>query len=43
MNETRRLSSSVKMAAQFETCTKEDQCSVIGFLSSEGVKPIEIY
>jgi len=30
------------MAAQLATCTKEEQRSVIRFLSSEGVKPIEI-
>jgi len=39
---TRRRSSSVKVAAPFATCTKEEQHSVIRFLSSEGVKPIEI-
>jgi hypothetical protein len=31
------------MAAQHETCTKEEQCSVIRFYTSEGVKPIEIH
>jgi hypothetical protein len=31
------------MAALLATCTKEEQCSVICFLSSEGVKPIEIH
>jgi len=31
------------MAAQLATCTKEEQLSVIRFLSSEGVKPIEIH
>jgi len=31
------------MAAPLATCTKEEQHSVVGFLSSEGVKPIEIY
>jgi hypothetical protein len=31
------------MAAQVATCTKEEQRSVIRFLSSEGVKPIEIH
>ena len=41
-NATRRRSSSVKMAAPLTTCTKEEQRSVIRFLSSEGVKPIEI-
>jgi len=31
------------MAAPLATCTKEKQRSVIRFLSSEGVKPIEIH
>ena len=31
------------MAAQLTTCTKEEQRSVILFLSSEGMKPIEIH
>jgi len=31
------------MAALLATCTKEEQRSVIRFLSNEGVKPIEIY
>ena len=31
------------MAALVATCTKEEQCSVNRFLSSEGVKPIEIH
>jgi len=31
------------MAAPFATCTKEEQRFVIRFLSSEGVKPIEIH
>ena len=31
------------MAAPFATCTKEEQRSVIRFLSSEGVKPKEIH
>jgi len=31
------------MAAPLATCTKEEQRSVIFFLSSEGVKPIEIH
>ena len=31
------------MAATFATCTKEEQRSVIRFLSSEEVKPIEIH
>ena len=30
------------MSAPLATCTKEEQRSVILFLSSEGVKPIEI-
>ena len=42
-NATRRRSSSVKIAAPLATCTKEEQRSVIRFLSSEGVKPIEIH
>ena len=42
-NATRRRSSSVKVAAPLATCTKEEQRSVIRFLSSEGVKPIEIH
>ena len=42
-NATRRRSSSVKMAAPLATCTKEEQRSVIHFLSSEGVKPVEIH
>ena len=42
-NATRRRSSSAKMAAPFATCTKEEQRSVIRFLSSEGVKPKEIH
>ena len=33
----------LKMAAPLATCTNEEQCSVIRFLSSEGVKPIEIH
>jgi len=33
----------VKLAALHATCTKEEQRSVISFLSSEGVKPIEIH
>ena len=40
---TQWLSSSVKLAAPPATCTKEEQRSVIHFLSSEGVKPIEIH
>jgi len=31
------------MAAPLATCTKEEQCSVISFLSNERVKPIEIH
>jgi len=31
------------MAAKLATCTKEEQPSVIHFLSSEGVKPIKIH
>jgi len=31
------------MVAPLATCTKEEQRSVIRFLSSEGVKPIEIH
>ena len=42
-NSTRRRSGSIKMAAPLATCTKEEQCSVIRLLSSEGVKPIEIH
>ena len=42
-NATRRRSSSVKMAAPLATCTKEEQRSVICFLSSVRVKPIEIH
>jgi len=34
---------SIKMAAPLETCTREEQRSVIRFLGSEGVKPIEIH
>ena len=41
-NATRRRSNSVKMAVPLATCTKEEQRSVIRFLRSEGVKPIEI-
>jgi hypothetical protein len=39
----RHHSSSVKIAVPLETCTKEEQRSVIRFLTSEGVKPIEIH
>jgi len=31
------------MAAPLATCTKEEQRSVIRFLSTEGIKPIEIH
>jgi len=31
------------MAAQLAICTKEEQHSVIRFLSSEGMKPVEIH
>jgi len=31
------------MAAPLATCTKEEQHPVIRFLSSEGVKPIEVH
>jgi len=31
------------VAAPLATCTKEEQRSVVGFLSSEGVTPIEIH
>ena len=33
----------LKMVVPLETCTGEEQRSVIPFLSSEGVKPIEIH
>jgi hypothetical protein len=33
----------LKMVVPLETCTREEQRSVIHFLSSEGVKPIEIH
>ena len=42
-NATRRRSSSVKMAAPLATYTKGEHRPVIRFLSSEGVKPIEIH
>jgi len=42
-NATRRRSNSVKMASPLATCTKEEQCSVIRFLQSEGVKPTVIH
>ena len=38
-----RHSISIHMAAPPETCTREEQRSVIRFLRSEGVKPIEIH
>ena len=38
-----RHSISIKMAAPLETCNREEQHSVIRFLRSEGVKPIEIH
>ena len=38
-----RHSISIKMAAPLETCTREEQRSVIRFLRSKGVKPIEIH
>lgn len=33
----------LKMVVPLETCTGEEQCSVIHFLSSEGVKPNEVH
>jgi len=42
-NATRRRSSSVKLAAPLATCTKEEQRTVIRFLRSKGVKPVEIH
>ena len=42
-NATRRRSSRVKMVAPLATCTKDEQRSVIRFLSSEGEKPKEIH
>ena len=38
-----RHSISIKMAVSLKTCTREEQRSVIRFLRSEGVKPIEIH
>src|SRR5215469_16072296 len=38
-----RHSISIKMAAPLETCTRDEQRSLIRFLRSEGVKPIEIH
>jgi hypothetical protein len=40
---TRQRSSSVNLAAPIATRAKEEQSSVIRFLSSEGIKPIEIH
>ena len=42
-NVTRWSSSCVKMAAPLANYTKEEQLSIIRFLSSEVVKPTEIY
>ena len=42
-NAIRWCSGSVKMAAPLATCTNEEQRSVIPFLGSKGVKPIEIH
>jgi len=42
-NATRRRSSSVEMTAPLATCIREEQRSVIRFLSSEGMKPFEIH
>jgi hypothetical protein len=42
-NATGRRSSNVKLAAPPAICTNEEQLSVIHFLSSEGVKAIEIH
>jgi hypothetical protein len=42
-NATRQHNSSVKMAAPIATYANEEQRSVIRFLSSEEVKPIEIH
>jgi len=42
-NPTQRHSNCVKMAAPLATCTKEEQHSIIHFLSNEGVKPTEIH
>jgi len=38
-----RRRSSIKIAAPLAKCTKEEQRSVIRFLSTEGVKPIKIH
>ena len=42
-NATRWRSNSVNVAAPLATCTNEEQRSVIPFLGSKGVKPIEIH
>jgi hypothetical protein len=42
-NATRRRRGIVKIGAPLATCTKEEQRSVIRFLGSEVVKPIEIH
>ena len=42
-NVTRRRSSSVKMTDTLATCTKEEQRSVIRYLSIEGVNPLRSY
>ena len=42
-NATGRRSSSVKKAAPLAACTNEEQRSAIRFLSSEGVKLVEIH
>ena len=36
-------SSSSKMAAPLEACTREEQCSAIRYLGSEDVNPSEIH
>ena len=38
-----RHSINIKMAASIGICTSEEQRSVIRFLRSEGLKPIEIH
>ena len=38
-----RHSINIKMAAPLESCTREEQRSVIPFLRSEGVKHVEIH
>jgi len=42
-NATQWCSDGVNMAAPLATCTKDEQRSVIRFLRSEWVKPIEIH